>query len=74
MGRRRKNLQDFVDLPAWLKGRGDSESEASEASGAGSGDEEVPEIPSSQPSWDIAGWQLPESQESLAAAALEADE
>ena len=76
MGRRRefKNSQDFVDLPArtsythvcklcWPKGRGDREREASEASPAGSGDEEVLEIPSSQPSWELAGWQLPEAQE-----------
>ena len=88
MGRRRefKNFQDFVDLPArtsyihvcklcWPKGRGDSESEAGEASPAGSGDEEVLEIPSSQPSWDIAEWQLPASEEQVASAAsLEADE
>ena len=87
MGRRRefKNFQDFVGLPArtsythvcklcWPKGRGDSESEACEASPAGSGDEEVLEIPSSQPSWDIAVKQLPELLEPIAAEASEADE
>ena len=50
------NSQDYVDLPdkssythvyklCWPKGRGVSESEASEASPAGSGDEEALEIP-----------------------------
>ncbi len=85
MGKRRefKNSRDFVELPpkasythvcklCWPKGRGDSDSEASEASPAQSGDDEALEVPASQPteSWTLAEW----PQEGVAGAFQEADE